>query len=335
MPTGKSFTTLVAVGVIITSCASNEDLKDSPAEGRGPDGGPGQARPGEGPSPPAKPTPEQVAAGARGYATVFCEKAASCAPWYIPRTYGTIAACIARNLTEQAATVTATDSSRSLAMLESCASSRAAQACEDFGSVLPEACRVAPGPRPAGAPCSFGDQCQGRACERTPQSPCGLCAERKGPNGACVNDTTCEEELTCAKGICVPIGGTGAACDLAHPCRFRLTCTSGKCELIQPGAACEASKRDCGFGLTCLDKANSKTCEITKYVSAGEKCGWVNQNYTEYQDCLAAYCTLNPWFGTCPSISEDGASCDASRVCLVPAVCEQGLCQLPDRTRCK
>jgi hypothetical protein len=307
--TGASATSAASTGASVTSAASTAATGDDEA---GTDASSTQ------------PITLQVAC--TDLETALCNKIESCDPFYITDTYGTVAACVQRDLL--ACLVTAAAPSD----IEACAQSTPAETCDQlFGNNEPAACNYV-GPMPQGGSCSQNAQCDTRTefCEGDPGQTCGVCSPRVGAMGACSDDSVCQLGLSCAipngdtLGTCAVPAAAGEECDENQPCAGTLVCTdNGVCgPALQVGAACASQDCDESQGVFC----NTALGVCTQYQAAspGDACGV----------CAASgFCRTDSDLGTgtCLAAAADGAACDTTNgpLCTPPAACTNGLCELP------
>jgi hypothetical protein len=144
----------------------------------------------------------------------------------------------------------------------------------------------------------------------------------------------CQSGLLCF-GTCVLPRKLDEACDTQNPCDLRLYCKEGKCRpTAGEGEDCVGSS-SCDYwkGLFC-NPASGK-CQAFVRAREGQACGVVPGGYAicvpGNNNCTA----VNPMgTGTCHERAHDGEQC-ITNTCYFPARCDQGVCKLPDSSRCE
>jgi hypothetical protein len=137
-------------------------------------------------------------------------------------------------------------------------------------------------------------------------------------------------------------GALGAKCDGNTPCNFGFACFKGACVAAPgQGAPCDLlglTNPSCDLSQALYCDVTSHTCAAAPFGASGDPCGLVG---TAYKLCGGAfYCTApNPLAqGTCRAKAADGAACTTDVTkgapCLLPAVCVNGICTIPDATKC-
>ena len=158
-----------------------------------------------------------------------------------------------------------------------------------FDGLSSSRCTVVETPGAQGAACAVtSPECQpGLYCQYDPVARTSSCVPRKGLDGSCSADATCDAALACNVFLhtCQERAGLGESCSTAV----------------------------CGMLLTCsfsFADGSSKCAEIFPIV--GESC---SQN----RNCLASYCDVSLMCaeGTVPA----GGTCDATRLCVHGADC--------------
>jgi hypothetical protein len=269
--------------------------------------------------------------------------------------YGSEADCEAREKIGCLAGLAAPDTSSNPAYVEGCATSLAAQSCDDFlnGNA---ACVPAPGPRKNGDPCSAAAQCDSTFCAIVKTTQCGTCAPLPKAGDSCAT-TSCGRDLKCDNGsmLCYVPGAAGATCSKDVPCGNGLSCVGPKggpttcvAEVSKAGDPCDFKKQmaaDCNrdAGLFC---DNNNVCAALTEGKVGDACGFDKTTNTSVI-CTGGASCLAPMMGAkkvCTAPAADGAACDSASgpFCQTPARCvatasgsTAGTCQLPDPAACK
>lgn len=199
------------------------------------------------------------------------------------------------------------------------------------GSVdIPAACGHGKGAD--GAPCAYAEECAGGVCYAA-YNGCGVCGHSIAvgascASGVCAPGSYCDD--TCKKQ-----GEAGASCTGTSQCMGDLACVGGVCSPRLPaGADCGGDDADpCAFDTAC--DAISNTCIAITTAQPGEACGPVDattfRNCTPDSGCLHASPT-GP--GTCVTATQDGEACGNGDVCLAPAGCFMGKCQIVPGAAC-
>ncbi len=279
-------------------------------------------------------TPEQACGDALA---AFCNRAQSCAPFFIQAAFGDVATCIARQKLTCHTRVTATGSGATASKLEACSQALAAASCDDILSGnTPAACQIS-GSLGAGTACGDDSQCAAGYCKKSTGS-CGVCSARSKAGEACAGTADCTPGLAC-QGTCVMPGAAGAACSASQPCQGSLVCLvtagAGTCTIpVGAGAACDPQSQNCDSrqGLFCNPLTTA--CATVQVVANGGACGLTGGSFSV---CTAAGKCSGALAGTCLAAAADGAACDTTNGpnCVSPATCINGLCQLPDPSSCR
>jgi hypothetical protein len=264
-------------------------------------------------------------------ATTICNKIAACNPHGLHTLYGDTQTCVAR-LTPGCPTTLA-GTSWTAARLDACASAWEEASCgatmepDDF---IP-ACNPTPGSLADGAACFNGSQCAGGACNKGAEV-CGTCGTAPPPPG-CGGGSACTPPMLCGRlltGImCAVPHMEGASCGVDAVCEPTFLCKGGVCaRRAAAGTACTSSA-ECDFtqGLMCIDQS----CQAPTYAPPGGACDEVRRFCERGAICdLVAIDS-----GNCVAPAADGAPCPNNVPCLQPAVCRDGICQIPDGSQCK
>lgn len=198
--------------------------------------------------------------------------------------------------------------------------------------------------------CYADIQCESGACDGTEYEKdgslsCGTC-EKKGSGSssssvkkvgeACVEISgTTTRTYQCVKGAYCLVDGTSATCKAqlknGKACSTSNECESGRCHdskctaRAKAGDACESSS-ECDVALGCEDG------ECTKYTygDPGDECD------VDAKLCKEGFCafdlTASSGKGKCPTILEDGKSCDSkdtTEQCKTYSRCINGECTFP------
>jgi hypothetical protein len=282
--------------------------------------------------PDAAATPGTLQKACTDLHTANCNKLDTCAPFLVTKVYGAVATCIQRNVSSCLGTAVASSA------IEGCAQALPLETCNQFfdGNDQPAACNYV-GPVPNGGACGELGQCDGLTafCQSVSGQTCGVCSARLPAGSGCSDDAVCQNPLSCVKptgatvGTCTLLGAGGATCNATHPCQGMLVCpASGVCgPALSAGAACTGQDCDIYHGVFCNA---SGVCEQFQASSPGASCGV----------CAASgFCRSVPsgsTNGTCVAAAADGAACDTANgpLCMPPATCVSGICQLPVTLAC-
>ena len=333
---------LVAVLLAIAACGGGSENKDGPPAavdtgGSSPDSpaaadaGSDAERDGGGQGPHVEVCTE--------FAEKVCDRLNTCAPFIIRFVFGDRARCVARQTLNCIAEATAPGTGVTAANMGACGNSVAAGSCGDLSNLrsLP-ACDIH-GSRPAGGPCGSNAQCQSGACNRQPNTVCGVCATPVGEGNACGEDSECAPGLSCQTKKCLKPQALGMPCDAVRPCQFGAYCKEAVCTAQgAAGASCTAEGAcDAGAGLFCNPVA--RVCQPVAYATAGEACGLVAGGITVCAAGGRCQMAMGAVMGVCMPPAGDGEGCGAGGPgCLSPALCVgpagAGVCRLPDPPSC-
>jgi hypothetical protein len=284
-------------------------------------------------------------AACTAFVEAVCARLQACAPFAITYFFGDLATCAARGRLNCPSLFNSSGTGASPSAVQACARAYPTTTCDDLLSNKPPSACVFQGSLAAGAACGADAQCSSSAyCNIAVGQTCGACAPRLAAGGTCSADANCQTGMVCFKqnnaptGSCVVPGGQGATCDATHPCLQTLGCSAaGTCgPALGAGAPCSVQNCDFLHGLYC--NTLTRVCARIQESGAGNPCG-ITLTAT-YAVCTAsgrcALATGSTTSGTCEATAADGAMCDAANgpPCLGPAVCQGGVCTLPDATRC-
>jgi hypothetical protein len=280
-------------------------------------------------------------------ANALCTKISACSALFLQITYGDLATCASRAKVSCVGSLNAKGIGQKPSDLEACVQALPGTSCDDaLDHNLPAACQAIPGQLANGAPCGDSSQCKSTFCNRAKSHSCGACASPPANGASCTQDSNCPTGSICSKaGTCVIPGAAGAQCDsMNQPCKLTLVCKpsasgdggamTGVCAAPDAaGVGCTASTCDLIGGNFC-DPASMK-CKSISAASAGQTCGYSNGTYAL---CAAAgLCNPpNATVGTCMASAPDGMNCDSTNgpPCMAPAVCENGVCTIPNPSNC-
>jgi hypothetical protein len=275
-------------------------------------------------------------------ATALCQRYQACAPAFIQLGFGTVDLCTSREANTIAKVIGANGSTVTPDQFEACAKAIPGASCADvLGRNLPAVCKYA-GTLADGMPCADDAQCMNERCKVATYQTCGTCTSPAAAGAVCAVDDDCKNGMKCVNTACVAYGAMGDTCDDTHPCNATLGCVSGKCAMpLGPGSDCSGtSKQGCDQlnGAFC-DPFNNK-CVTLQYADPSATCGFSNDAGTitlckgPGSDC--ANITAPTFQGTCAAAAADGTSCaiDGGPTCEGPAVCQSGMCVVPDPSKC-
>src|SRR6185436_7191609 len=223
-----------------------------------------------------------------------------------------------------------------------CGDAFAGASCDDvFGDAIP-ACQVK-GTLAKGAPCGAGSQCATGFCRRPETSFCGKCDSPAADGAACDTDDSCQFPLLCSEaGRCARPSGEGEFCNESKPCQPGPLFCGADNACHRPSAEGKSCNRSgtaplqpCELGFTCRPSANG-TCRPIRFVDAGLTCG-ISPTGSSVILCVGSGSCVN---NICKPPGQDGERCTPSPLgdsggCLAPALCLEGLCQLPDPASCR
>lgn len=264
------------------------------------------------------------------YATARCTAMQTCTPALFELDYGTSASCQSQ-LSDWCMHVGKLPGVKlGPKSIGACASSFAGMSCDEYQSRRDDPlCASAPGGTLAtGAACVDGYQCASRACFLAAGDTCGTCQSALKSGDGCRTSMECPTSTSCVGYKCVATAGVGEACDSATPCSGWLMCAGGVCTMSpMPGEACLEGICNNRLATTC----EGETCESLPMAAEGEACGNVSGQ--------TVYCSGG---GTCSSqdecsgpVPEDRPCSEAAgRGCLLPAVCVDDWCKVPDPSAC-
>ena len=188
-------------------------------------------------------------------------------------------------------------------------------------------------PAALGEPCSSAIPClQELYCSSTDN----VCLQRLALGEPCDVGTPCAEGLDCSftQQVCVEDSApgdhkVGDSCSDAYPnsCGTNLRCHNGVCALrVALGGTCSVTS-DCVQNTWC--DHDKEVCSAIKRVGEGEAC-----------DVEGVACADGLWCknnAVCVAFLEDGAVCEytSSAGCLLPAQCQDGVCQIPEPPTCE
>lgn len=310
----------LALATACTAVLGVEDVPDAPA-----DGGGGV------PSADVVTTPETGGGGdvleaIDKYATAYCQKFLGCVPAQFNFLYTGVAECAASlgsvaNLSVglPGMIATATD-------FQGCEARISSLSCDTFlSSDSGFACSLK-GTRKLNDRCISNYQCESGLCG-TELKVCRGCINPPENGQPCAQNALCGPGLRCnGLGICVTEAKRDEPCGDDKPCVFGLVCSGGACR--QPptteGASCVPEIGcDANRGLICLGGA----CVQAIFVYTGEPCGYGGNPGERPRICYRdSACN-----GQCnPPPSKAGDACGQGfGSCLLPLVCDNGICVAP------
>jgi len=274
------------------------------------------------------------------FATAFCGRLQTCAPFVGQIWYGDRTTCETRAALGCMLDFDVTDTNHTTTDMVACAHDATTATCSDLvANMLPSSCQIKPGVRLDGQVCGSSWQCMSTHCEKT-TGDCGVCAPRAAAGGACMVDEGCTNGLVCAAMKCVAPVGLGVACGDGAPCRADLFCSmvSQMCEMPRGvGQSCNMDSNACDGknGVGCNPFNNQ--CATVAAAKGGSACGIVNNTLTlciVNNTCNGLSLIPLSTMGTCPNPAADGQACTDTVHCMAPANCVGGLCRLPSSASC-
>jgi hypothetical protein len=257
-----------------------------------------------------------------------CDKYETCQDGRATRTYGSMQACVERGTTAcELGVNTPGEAPRAPSDLMQCATSFAAQTCDEWFAGAPRDCKPPQAGRWAiGHSCRYGGQCVSLRCEYADGvSVSGHCAPTAKVGDTCVESCGGTSGLSCITDVdghrrCIQLGDAHATCTDAEPCAFGLFCAridasaAGECEppTAQPGEACNDVT-----GPFCDDRRDSfcdpasNRCGPRKLNPVGEPCGRFTDGTVvaceSMTTCVVESVTSSQ--ATCVPDLADGANC--------------------------
>jgi hypothetical protein len=289
------------------------------------------------------------------YASAFCARYAACNPVAVREDYSDVETCTARWTLDCLANA---GSGWSSDKIEQCTEQiKASTSCyQDW--LFTNACELAPGALPTGAPCDVNAQCATLNCEFAYGSypdggaslpVCGTCAPRSGTPG-CGSDGACQPPQRCVRDRnnvlhCITPQPEGAPCVSAYGCEDGLFCQGAP-----SGAGTWVCSKRGAAGVACTDHAGcdikaglrcvAGVCDVPTFVANGASCD-SNGRLCENGLCLSPVPILfpptSPENYTCQAYLDDGSPCEVavSYDCRFPAMCRDGQCRLPGDPQCR
>lgn len=260
------------------------------------------------------------------YASAYCGRVDTCAPFWMRYHWGSLVDCAARLGADCTRRLAALGTALTAGHMASCASGLLATGCDDLlGNRLPAACGSPPGPLQVGFGCDTGGQCETAFCagEGEP-GDCGWCSAVPDEGSACSD--RCGPGLTCDGGICRPLGVLSDPCDDTAPCLDLYDCYNDVCTApLGEGEQCDPAGQttpacDVARGLGC--DASDAQCAPVSWVGWGAACGLGILAFCDEGTCLG---------GTCVARAGDCEPCDPTEgpVCQPLAWCINGRCEPP------
>jgi hypothetical protein len=286
--------------------------------------------------------PPTVGEACAQFATAFCGRMTTCAPFVAQILYGDRAGCETRAALGCMLDFEVSDTNHTTTDMVACAHDASNASCDGLlANDLPASCQIKPGVRLNGQGCGSSWQCTSTHCEKT-NGDCGVCAPRAGAGGACTVDGGCNMGLVCAAQHCVAPGALGATCGDAAPCRGGLTCSATSKTCATPlgvGASCQNDSNACDFGkgIGCNGFASPPKCEMVAAAQGGDACGVVNGTLTlciVLNTCPGLSLIPLNLTSACPNPAGDGQQCSSDVHCMPPANCVGGICRLPSSASC-
>jgi hypothetical protein len=287
-------------------------------------------------------------------ASAVCNKVSSCYPLFFQYLFADMATCTNGFSGNCTGALSASGTSSTPSSIEACAQAVNGLACADALSALadndlPPACQPAPGALADGAACGDSAQCAHQYCKIGKNATCGACSSRAAAGAPCTTNNDCEYGLVCplptgvTTGTCITPVAAGAKCDPAHSCAGENICSAGTCAAPgKPGDTCDFATQglfcDAEQLVVCLPIQN--TCVQGTVAQAGQGCGLTGANTVAVcagggENQPTSDCTTSA-NGTCQAQVPNGGSCTpgAPQGCIYPAVCENGVCTLPNAGSC-
>lgn len=273
------------------------------------------------------------------YAQAFCAIKIRCTAYTFHRDYGTAEQCEARFGGNNCTTWMSSPGSKvTPADLVACAAALSTETCAQWFVSTPPECGVK-GSLSDGAKCAYDQQCQSGFCDIAPGALCGPCQTKARLGESCSHFLReCENGMRCAnpsgdtvEWVCTVPGGEGASCSGDDECSWGLVCINDRCVRAKGlGEQCSGRECDLRSDLMCLSVAGSSgaACGRVSYPAPGEACDEAAAIVCgSSADCKGTSGSAKA--GVCSAAREDGAACDSSSDCLVPAQCLDGTCKSP------
>ena len=282
-------------------------------------------------------SPEQACTD---YAAALCNKLNSCGAPLITKNYGDLMTCQMRAVINCPAGFMANGNAETPSRLDDCSKQAAMISCtQTFTRDTPMVCQSPMGKLADGNACGDDGQCMNAYCKKPSGQVCGVCSTRAAAGAACTVDADCVYTLACANSVCSAWVAGGGMCDAGHRCAFPNICKGGTCTAPgEAGQSCTPSigGGDCDLPAGLFCHPTMLTCVQVSWATAGQPCGFVNNNIVGCSASGHCKITAPAVMGTCLAAAADGAACDAANGpdCMPPAQCVSGVCKLPNATSC-
>lgn len=276
-------------------------------------------------------TAEQMCSSFAGY----CAKLNECAPALVKLSYGTVDECSARFAISCKDAVKAPDSGLTATAIAGCMAALPGATCDDVIYRKVAACAIK-GTRSNGMACGTDEQCTTGYCAQS-DNACGVCSAFVAAGATCQVTDDCQPGLECSSaGRCIVPGGAGMTCSETQTCRYGHFCEAGSCVLTAEtaGATCNADLLSSCNVLKGRYCNGSGVCANIGFAENGDPCGIVAAKFVTCSKGECIYPSAIATEGVCKALAADGATCDATTTCELPAVCISGKCKLPSSAAC-
>jgi hypothetical protein len=268
--------------------------------------------------------------------TGYCAKLNACAPALVKLNYGTVEECSSRFAIACKDAVKAPDSGLTATTIAGCMAVLPDSSCDDLIYRKVAACNVK-GTRTNGMACGTNEQCTTGYCSQG-AAACGVCSAFVGAGASCQSTDDCEPGLECSSaGRCVVPGAAGTTCSATQPCRYGFFCEAGSCAATaaNAGDTCNADLLSSCNVLKGIYCNGTGICANIGFAPNGDPCGLVASKFVTCAKGECIYPNDTAIEGVCKALAADGATCNDTTFCELPAVCVAGKCKLPSSLACQ
>jgi hypothetical protein len=250
--------------------------------------------------------------------------------------YGTVERCSARFAISCKDAVKAPDSGLTATTIAACMAALPGATCDDVIYRKVAACAIK-GTRSNGMACGTNEQCTTGYCSQSANA-CGVCSAFVAAGATCTVTEDCQPGLECSvAGRCIVPGGAGMTCSETQTCRYGHFCEAGSCVLTAEtaGETCNADLLSSCNVLKGRYCNGSGVCANIGFAENGDPCGLVAAKFVACSKGECIYPSTVAIEGVCKALAADGATCNDTTSCELPAVCDAGgKCKLPSSAAC-
>lgn len=278
-------------------------------------------------------------ARAAAVAAVQCERLVECAPFTFETSFADADDCRRAEAARLEVAFFSEGTVAPEARLDACVASVGSSTCEVYLVDRLSAC-TGDGGLPNGDACVADAQCASGACNKLPQTLCGVCGAVAALGEEC-GSRACAPGLRCLQGQCAEPLAQGGVCEAFADCAVGLNCVGGSCQPpLAAGEPCEELLAcDVLAGFVCNPVVG--VCQAALYAPPGEPCGVVDERTIYCRAGATCFVPQGRGRGVCTALAEDGEACsaqpgqDAGPTCIRPAICESGFCRRPFVGSCR